>query len=133
MDEDLENRVIEDLPVVSSVCFHAGDKTHKAAFYANLRCSAVSSHGGCDANLVGLIRMSSKFSTLRDCLRELGRLIQEDHDPTCVDAAQKLQATEKDAADVSTKRPADEGDVSLNTNEVLMLHIRLKIIQERVA
>jgi hypothetical protein len=29
MDEDLK-RAIEDLPVVSSVRFHAGDKTHKA-------------------------------------------------------------------------------------------------------
>ena len=29
MDEDSEKRVIEDLPVVSSVRFHAGDKTHK--------------------------------------------------------------------------------------------------------
>jgi hypothetical protein len=38
--EDLEKRVIEDLPVVSSVGFHAGDKTHKADVYANLRCCA---------------------------------------------------------------------------------------------
>ena len=35
--EDLEKRAIEDLPVVSSVGFHAGDKTHKAVVYANLR------------------------------------------------------------------------------------------------
>ena len=46
---------------------------------------------------------------------------------------QKLQADEKDATDVSTKRPVDEGAASLNANEVLMLHSRLKIIQERVA
>ncbi len=32
---------------------------------------------------------------------------------------------------MSTKRPADEGAVSLNTNEVLMLHSKLKIIQSR--
>ncbi len=30
MDEDLK-RVIEDLPVVNSVRFHTGDKTHKQA------------------------------------------------------------------------------------------------------
>ena len=35
--EDLEKRAIEDLPVVSSVRLHAGDKTHKAGVYANLR------------------------------------------------------------------------------------------------
>ncbi len=36
--EDLEKGVIEDLPVVSSLGFHDGDKTHKADVYANLRC-----------------------------------------------------------------------------------------------
>jgi hypothetical protein len=77
--------------------------------------------------------MSSKFPTLRDCLRELGRLMQQDHGPTCVDVAQELQAAEKDAVDASTKRPADEGAVSLNANEVLMLHSKLKIIQARAA
>ena len=35
MDEDSEKRVIEDLPVVRSVCFHTGDKTHKSGVYAN--------------------------------------------------------------------------------------------------
>jgi hypothetical protein len=73
--------------------------------------------------------MSTKFSALCDCLRELGRLIQQDEDPTCVAVAQKFQAAEKDADDASTKRPADEGAASLNANEVLMLHSRLKIIQ----
>jgi hypothetical protein len=63
--------------------------------------------------------MSSKRPTLQDCLRELGRLIQQDHGPTCVTAEQKLQAAEKDAADTS--------------NQVLMLHSRLKIIQARAA
>ncbi len=29
MDEDSEKRAMEDLPVVSSVRFHVGDKTHK--------------------------------------------------------------------------------------------------------
>jgi hypothetical protein len=67
MDEDLKC-AIEDLHVVSSVSFHAGDKTHKAGVYANLRCSAASSNGGCGAKLVGLVGpMSTKFPTLRDC------------------------------------------------------------------
>ena len=78
-------------------------------------------------------QMSSKFPTLRDCLRELGRLIQQDHCPTCVVAEQKLETFEKDLADVTTKRPADEGAASLNANEVLMLHSRLRIIKERTA
>ena len=80
---------------------------------------------------VGSIRKSSKRPTFGDCLRELGRLIQQDHGPTCVPPAQELQAAEKDAADASTKRPLDEGAASLNANEVLMLHSRLKIIQAR--
>ena len=128
MDEDLEKSVIEDLSVVSSVRFHTGDKTHKTGVYDNLRCV-------CGAKQVGPIRISSKYPTLLDCLRELGRLIQRDHGPTCVAASQELQAAQKDAADVSTKRPpdADEGAASLNTTEVLMLNTRLKMIQERAA
>jgi hypothetical protein len=101
MEEELEKRAIEDLPVVSSVRFHAGDKTHKSGVYANLRC-------GCGVKQVGPVRMSSKRPTLQDCLRELGRVIQRDHGPTCIAAAQELQAAEKAAADASTKRPADE-------------------------
>jgi hypothetical protein len=77
--------------------------------------------------------MSSKFPTLRDYLRELGRRIERDHGPTCVDVAQKLQTAKKDAVDVSTKRLPDEGTVSLNANEVLMIHSKLKIIQARAA
>jgi hypothetical protein len=49
------------------------------------------------------------------------------------DESTKLQASEKDAADVSTKRPADEGAASLNSTEVLILHRRLKMIQQRAA
>ncbi len=116
MDEDSEKRAIEDLPVVSSVRFHTGDKTHKSDVYANLWCV-------CGAKQVGPVRKSS----------QLGRLIQQDHGPTCVAAAQKLQAAEKDAADASTKRSHDEGAASLNANQVLMPHSRLKIIQARAA
>ena len=43
MDKDLEKRVIEAISVVSSVSFVAGDKTHKADFYVNLRYSGTSS------------------------------------------------------------------------------------------
>ena len=69
MDEDSEKRAIEDLPVVSSVRFHAGDKTHKSGVYANLRC-------GCGAKQVGPIRKSSERPTNVDCFRELGRASQ---------------------------------------------------------
>jgi hypothetical protein len=64
--------VIEDLPVVRSVCFHTGDKTHKSRVYDNLRCV-------CGVKQVGTVRKSSKRPTFGDCLRELGRLIQQDH------------------------------------------------------
>jgi hypothetical protein len=85
MDEDLEKCVIEALSVVSSVCFHGGDKTHKADFDANLRCCAWFSLGDCGAKLVGPIHMSSERPTSVDCLRELG-LIQRNDDPTCIAA-----------------------------------------------
>ena len=71
--EDLEKRAIEDLSVVSSVCLHTGDKTHKAVVYANLRCCAASSYGGCGVKLVGTIRKSIERPTTVDYLRELGR------------------------------------------------------------
>jgi len=123
-EENLLMREIEDHPVVSSLCSIRAIGRDKAGYRANLRC-------GCKQ--VGPVRMSSKRPTLQDCLRELGRLIQQDHGPTCVAAAQKLQAAEKDAADASTKRSHDEGAASLNANQVLMLHSRLKIIQARAA
>ena len=66
MEEDFENRVIEDLPVVSSVRFHVGDKTHEAGVYDNLRCSEASWYGVCDAQQVGTIRISSKYGLVED-------------------------------------------------------------------
>jgi hypothetical protein len=122
MDEDLEKRVIEAMPVVSSLRFHAVDAKNKAGYRVNVRC-------GCGTKQVGPVRMSSKRPTFGDYFRELGRLIQQDHGPTYVATEQKLQAAEKDAADASTKRSHDEGAVSLNANQVLMLHSRLQIIQ----
>ncbi len=86
--------------------FHVGDKTHKSGVYVNLRC-------GCGAKQVGTIRKSSERPTNVDYFRELGRVIQRDHGPTCIASAQELQAAEKDVADASTKRPADEASVSL--------------------
>ena len=75
--------------------------------------------------------MSSKYPTVIDCLRELGQRIQLTHDPTCVTAGQKLQDVNEHV--VSTKRPSDEEPASLTVNDVLMMYIRLKIIQERAA
>jgi hypothetical protein len=124
---------VEDLPVVSSVGFHAGDKTHKEGVYAKLRSCASSPYGGCGAKQVGPIHKSSERPTNVDCFRELGRVIQWDHGPTCIAAAQELQAAEKDAVDASTKRAADEADASLTANDVLMLHRRLKMSQQRAA
>jgi hypothetical protein len=126
MDEDLEKRAIEAMPVVSSLRFHAADAKNKSGYHVNLRC-------GCGAKQVGPIRMSRKRPTPGDTLRELGRVIQRDHGPTCIAAAQELQAPEKAAADASTKRPADEAAASLNANDVLMLHRRLKMLQQRAA
>ena len=71
MDEDLEKRAIEAMPVVSSLRFHAADAKNKSGYHVNLRC-------GCGAKQVGPIRKSSKRPTNVDCLRELGRLIQQD-------------------------------------------------------
>ena len=104
-EENLLMREIEDHPVVSSLCSIRAIGRDKAGYRANLRC-------GCKQ--VWPVRMSSKRPTLQDCLRELGRLIQQDHGPTCVAAAQELQAAEKDGADASTKRSHDEGAASLN-------------------
>ena len=74
MDEDLEKRAIEAMPVVSSLRFHAADAKNKSGYHVNLRC-------GCGAKQVGPIRMSRKRPTPGDTLRELGRVIQQDHVP----------------------------------------------------
>ncbi len=63
MDEDLEKRVIEAMPVVSSLCFHAADVKNKADYRVNVRC-------GCGAKQVGTVCKSSKRPTFGDCLRE---------------------------------------------------------------
>ena len=130
MDEVLKTSVIEALSVVSSVSFHVGNTTHKVGYHVNLRCSAVSSYGDCDTQQVETIRMSSKCPSLIDCLPEFGQGIQRDHGPTCVPAVQKLQ--DVDEHDTSTRRPDEKAD-SLNATEVLILHTKMKIIQERAA
>ncbi len=70
MDEDLEKRAIEAMPVVSSLRCHAADAKNKAGYHVNLR-------RGCGAKQVGPVRKSGKRPTFGDCLRELGRLIQQ--------------------------------------------------------
>ena len=52
----------------------------------------------------------------------------EDNGSDCVAAVQAWQAASSAAA--STKRPVDEGAVSHNTNEVLMLRSKLKTLEE---
>jgi hypothetical protein len=107
-EESLLMREIEDHPVVSSLSFIRAIGRYKAGYRANLRCGR---------KQVGSVRMSSKRPTLQDCLRELGRLIQQDHGPTFVAAAQELQPAEKDAVDASTKRPdASEAPVAMIVN-----------------
>jgi hypothetical protein len=81
-EEGLLMREIEDHPVVSSLSFIHSIGRDKAGYRANLRC-------GCKQ--VGPVLMSSKRPTVQDCLRELGRLIHQDHGPTCVAAAQKCK------------------------------------------
>ncbi len=103
---------------VNSVRFHVGDETHKVVVYDNLMYSGSFRLGDCGVKYVGTIHMSSERPTPVDFLRELGRLIQWDHGPTCVTVAQKFQDAEKDADDVSTKRPVDEEAASLNANDV---------------
>ena len=46
MDEDLEKRAIEAMPVVSSLRCHAADAKNKAGYHVNLRC-------GCGTKQVG--------------------------------------------------------------------------------
>ncbi len=82
MDEDLEKREIETMPVVRSLRLHTAQKKNKAGYRANLRCA-------CGVQQVGPFRMSSKYPRLVDCLRGLGQQIQRDHGPTCIAAAQK--------------------------------------------
>ena len=74
--------------------------------------------------LVGSIHKSSERPTTVDCFRELGRVIQRDHGPTCVAAVQKLQSAQEDAADAS------------NVMQAMMLlqqaRFRAKAAQDRV-
>ena len=76
---------------VNSVRFHVGDETHKVVVYDNLMYSGSFRLGDCGVKYVGTIHMSSERPTPVDFLRELGRLIQWDHGPTCVAVAQKFR------------------------------------------
>ncbi len=64
-------------------------------YRVNVRC-------GCGTKQVGPVRKSSKRPIFGDCLRELGRLIQQDHGPTSVASAQKLQSAEKEPRQASS-------------------------------
>ena len=62
----------------------------------NLRCPVASSNGGCTTGgctvqQVGPIRMSTKHSSIRDCLCELLTRIQQDHGSDCVATVQPWQ------------------------------------------
>jgi hypothetical protein len=96
---------------VSSVCFHAGDKTHKSGDYVNLRC-------GCGVNQVGPVRKSRKRPTFGDCLRELGRLNQQDHGPTCVATDTQIEEIEEQMQPKRTRSDADSGDAHEILTEV---------------
>jgi hypothetical protein len=72
MDEDLEKRAIEAMPVVISLRLHAADAKNKSGYHVNLRCGC----GAPRAKQVGTVRKSSKRPTFGGTLRELGRLIQ---------------------------------------------------------
>jgi hypothetical protein len=99
MDEDLK-RAIEDLHVVSSVRFHDGDETHKAGVYANLRCSAASSHGGCGTKLVGPVQRRAEAAPVAQMTATQISLLppQQPHKPQarqplqqgCAGAAQEI-------------------------------------------
>jgi len=134
MDEDLEKGVIEELSVVSSVCFHTGDKTHKGDFYANLRCCGASSYGDCGAKLVGPIHMSSEHPTPVDCLRELGRVMQRDRRPPCITASQESQAPKKYAAEAFIEqRAAQTNKATLETDKARdKLHNQIEQIVQRM-
>jgi hypothetical protein len=75
MDEDLENRAIETMLVVNSLCFHVTDAKNKAGYRVNVRCV-------CGVKQVGPVRQSRKRPTFGDCLCELGRLMRQDNGPT---------------------------------------------------
>jgi hypothetical protein len=78
---------------------------------------------------VGPIRMSTQHPTILDCLRELQTRIQQYPVPKYVTEAQVCQTASSVVA--STKRPVDEGAVSRNANDVLMLRVKLKSLEER--
>jgi hypothetical protein len=92
-EEVLLKREIEDLPVVSSLCFIHTIGRDKSGYRVNLFCDTTSSYGGCTdgactVKRVGPVRMSTKHHTMRDCLRALLARIQQDHGSDCVVAVQ---------------------------------------------
>ena len=76
------------------------------------------------------IRMSTKRPTQLDCLHELHTRIQQNHGDKCVAAEQAWDSASSEAT--STKRSVDEGAVSRNVIDVLMLRVKLKSLEEHV-
>jgi hypothetical protein len=62
----LEKRAIEALPVVSSVRFHAGDKTHKAGFMPTSGVAVVRSRWGPSACRANFLRCLTAYVSLDD-------------------------------------------------------------------
>jgi hypothetical protein len=60
MDEDLEKRAIEAMPVVSSLRCHAADAKNKAGYHVNLRC-------GCGAKQVAAPPDVSVYKGIMSC------------------------------------------------------------------
>jgi hypothetical protein len=75
IDEDLEKRVIEAMLVVRSLRFHSAVAKNRSGYRVNVRCD-------CGTKQVGSVHKSSKRPTFGDCLRELGRVIHQNHGPT---------------------------------------------------
>jgi hypothetical protein len=74
---------------------------------------------------VGPIRMSSERPTPVDCLRELGRLIQRITTLHKSVHRKNYKLLKKILLMCPQKRPVDDGAVSHNANDVMMLRAKL--------
>ncbi len=99
-EEEDEKIAIRDMSFVSGLSFHRVMGNQNQGYRVNLNCHEVFSHGSCGEKQSATWRMSSIC-------------------PTAVSSA-----------DTSTKRPVDEGTVSSNSNNVLMIRAKLKSLEE---
>ena len=72
--------------------------------------------------------MSRDRPTQLDCLCEVQTQIQQSPDPKCVTVTQAWQ--DSSSVTESTKRRVDEGPVSSNVYEVLMIRTKLKTLEK---